>query len=282
MIRVIAQGGFGNQLFCFSFAHWLRKFTSEKIVITQIKKKNEPQRELSDIVCNCSHGIGLIHESWIHKTLKIRDKIESNLPNIGIDQILRLKNFSKISEYEIGEFNSRIYRGFYQNHELVESTFNHFESEISIKIDENFEKAFAKIIAPSEKYICMHFRRGDYLLSKETFGILNLDYYKNNLVDNLPLFITTDDANYVNRLNEEFPAATIISPENFTLWESFSILCNASVLITANSTFSWWAGKFVSARNGRVIAPKPWFKNESNINTKLETKDFEYSKSLFE
>ena len=34
MIRIVAQGGLGNQLFGWAYAHYLRKYTDEKIVFS--------------------------------------------------------------------------------------------------------------------------------------------------------------------------------------------------------------------------------------------------------
>ena len=72
--------------------------------------------------------------------------------------------------------------------------------------------------------------------------------------------IASDDRNIQEEFSQEIIKYQFISNENFTTWETFSILSGSKYLIMGNSTYSWWAGFMVSMSGGSAIAPKPWFK----------------------
>jgi hypothetical protein len=74
---------------------------------------------------------------------------------------------------------------------------------------------------------------------------------------NLPLCIFTDD---VVMTRAKYPhvvkkASRIIGPKDASTADSFIALSSAANIVTANSSFSSWAGIFVEQNGGKVIAP---------------------------
>lgn len=95
--------------------------------------------------------------------------------------------------------------------------------------------------------IVSHVRRGDYTQVPDHHPPLPPHYYI--------------DAAYGNGCGVEVGEDSVDIPgwehANGTLWEDFSLLCRAEVLIISNSSFSLWAAYLGRAR--RVYYPVPWF-----------------------
>lgn len=113
----------------------------------------------------------------------------------------------------------------------------------------------------------LHIRLGDYLLHENIYPIASEEYYFRALE------ILGDDSRYIIFVeNKEevvryYPklsssAFAIYDNRDFDAVETFSLLSHSMNLVCANSTFSSWAGQFVSRRNkGVVICPEEFLKD---------------------
>jgi Glycosyl transferase family 11 len=123
-------------------------------------------------------------------------------------------------------------------------------------------------ISPGSGAMALHVRRGDYLrpVQREFHGLVGSAYYEQALsylrqMDfRGPVYISTDSPDLVSK---EFAGmgkfSWINPPPGTNPFEVVLLLSRADGLVTANSSFSWWAG-YIGERSGRVvIAPRPWF-----------------------
>lgn len=159
--------------------------------------------------------------------------------------------------------------GYYQS----EKYFKHIEDKIRedfsfnanlIEICKNFiEENF------SDEVISLHIRRGDYI-TNPNHPVQSIEYYKksiDNLPDNLPILVFSDDPDWCNK-QEIFSSDRFMISENNSTDFDLCLMSLCQYHIIANSSFSWW-GAWLSKSN-KVIAPLKWF-GEGNADK--DTKD---------
>ena len=290
MIRILSQGGLGNQLFIWNLAHLLAENSNKKIEIFYNKDNSPVFRrdfELGRLTHHCRHGILLKERRVTPYLFSIHDKIQSSKFR-KINFLKKIANLEEVIDpfggIKIKEKPNQIIRGFFQNQNLVEAGWKNIAIELeslfeSIKT-ENFYKKIS--LLPFEKYQVLHFRRGAYEINKDSLGILTIDYYRSKTQPNLKSIICFDDESLRTKLENEFPEAIIMSPKEFNTWETLAVMCSADNLIMANSTLSWWAAHFVLAKGKKAISPKPWHKNQFVEQSFLEFDGLSFAESDFE
>lgn len=170
--------------------------------------------------------------------------------------------FDKSSSSSITRF-SRIH-GYFQNWKYVEDSFHIVGPEIESYI----ATIDVSTVNIPNSYIGIHVRRGDNLFTLETMGSLSSNYYKSillkiNKIKSLPVVIFTDDLKGASDVIEIVSPDFVFGPEDLSVWQSLKLMSNSEYLITANSTFSWWAAilGFKTNRTKKVFIPDPWFRN---------------------
>ena len=116
--------------------------------------------------------------------------------------------------------------------------------------------------------IALHIRRGDFVWNNKNHPPLSLDYYKSALElfdSDREVIIFSDDTEWC--IEQE-----LFADDRFSVAEGgdqFYDMCLMSLcddFIIANSTFSWWGAWL--ANRGKVVAPKQWFGEALNHDTK--------------
>lgn len=131
-------------------------------------------------------------------------------------------------------------------------------------------------IQPGAGNVGLHVRRGDYMLPENVkyHGLAGRAYYQRALahlrklgVDG-PVYLATDSPESVRKEFDGMGEFLLIDPPpGCHPFEVVLLLSRVDGLVTANSSFSWWAG-FIGERPGQVvIAPRPWF-TKSSIDTR--------------
>lgn len=142
-------------------------------------------------------------------------------------------------------------------------------------------------LASKEKPIVIHVRRGDYLKSAHTLGVLSLQYYQELIEETMfqnsdsRLWIFSDDAKIASELKENlrFRSRIFLPSDDLTDVESLCLMTLGSAHIIANSTFSWW-GAFLAKGSRLILSPSPWFRN-APVPLKLIPPDWEPRRSLW-
>lgn len=121
-------------------------------------------------------------------------------------------------------------------------------------------------------WIAVHVRRGTYL-QVPIMGLVGNDYYSraisylDNLVGNLPLVLFSDSPDSLIDLRSRYKdrAKVISTPDSVRPIDVLQVMSDASHLVIANSTFSWWAAYLKDRSDRIVIAPRPWL-DDRNFN----------------
>jgi hypothetical protein len=106
--------------------------------------------------------------------------------------------------------------------------------------------------------ISLHVRRGDYVVNPN-HPLQTEEYYKksiNNLPDNLPILIFSDDHEWC-KTQEMFSSDRFMISENNSTDFDLCLMSLCQYHIIANSSFSWWGAWL--AKSKKVIAPNNWF-----------------------
>ncbi|MGV3706047.1 MAG: alpha-1,2-fucosyltransferase [Arcticibacter sp.] len=126
--------------------------------------------------------------------------------------------------------------------------------------------------------VSVHVRRGDYVHHPEfsqTFGFIGLAYYEKAMeimtskVPDSVFFIFTDDKSWVL---ENFPKGgnyVFVDVEGSDAdLDDLHLMKTCRHHIIANSSYSWWGAWLNGYPDKIVIAPKEWFRNQPDWNTK--------------
>lgn len=160
----------------------------------------------------------------------------------------------------------------------TEKYFKHIEDEI--RKDFSFQHQYItdcdSIVKQFDNPICLHIRRGDFLINSENHANLPLGYYEAALQkfdSNRQVIIFSDDPSWCKEQSLFSDDRFLVSEGNGPYHDLY-LMSKCSDFIIANSTFSWWGAWL--ADTGKVIAPNLWFgPNNSNKNTKdLYLKDW--------
>lgn len=121
--------------------------------------------------------------------------------------------------------------------------------------------------------ISLHLRRGDYLREPVTrfHGVTSVDYAKraigllNALGVSEPVAVFSDEPDRVAHELDGLPADfTLIDQTGMTTLASLQQLAAGEHMVMSNSSFSWWAAWMIAHRTGGyIIAPRPWFANDT-------------------
>ncbi len=212
------------------------------------------------------------------------DKRTNFILNLGIkllpDVIYRLLalfgvyvwDFIKYKEMNIDSKKKNIFiHGYWQSEKYFYDIQNELKKELIIKekISIKNEEIYNQIKETSS--VCVHIRRGDFLLQSNNLYICENDYYLKamekikNQIKNPHFFIFSDDIEDVKN-NFYFADYKVIFVENQnTDFEELQLMCSCKHFIIANSTFSWWASYLSTNLDKLIVAPKMWYTDGRDI-----------------
>lgn len=273
-IHCMLQGGLGNQLFQYACAKMLQieLKSDEKIRIYRGAYKNDELRDFSLSNLKLIDNIK-IEEDYFpqyideYHNLKFRI-LRKVLNNKILFSVYRRKNAyfwfdSAYQKIDIYDKNRDVYiSGYWQSPDYFKNIRKILIEEIKpLKISAELDLFYYDKINDSEKSVCIHIRRGDFVKLKKHF-VCTPKYYHDSIkiiqekVINARFFVFSDDMSWVKD--------NIILPENTIYVEGVSNDCIEMYLmslcenfIISNSSFSWWAQYLSDAKI--IIAPERWY-----------------------
>lgn len=264
MITTELMGGLGNQLFqVFNLISYCMD-TNNIFVLEKKEKLFGPIRNYNVYWDNIFKNI---HKHCKNNKFNFKIYKEpffhySRIPLIQSNMHVRLH----------GYFQSYIY-------------FNHNLDKINnlLKIDILKKEISLKNKFDYQNTISLHFRIGDYAKLQHYHPLMTPEYYINSInyiIEKtkkedwkILIFCEKDDIDVVNsrlsvikkKYNQiEF----VICNHNLQDWEQMLQMSLCKHNIIANSSFSWWAAYLNNNKDNFVCAPKKWFGDNVNNNTK--------------
>ena len=161
---------------------------------------------------------------------------------------IRAEQFPTRFEPEVFEADGVILRGFWQNPLYFKGVESALRDDFALPApDDDPNRALLAEIESGEA-AALHIRRGDFLLHGEVFGgICTREYYERaaNIVTEracrgVSWYIFTDDPAWA-RANVPSEARVVDLNDIETAWRDLLLMSRCRHIITANSSFSWWA-----------------------------------------
>jgi hypothetical protein len=275
------SGRLGNQLFQWAFAHKLALNYGSKVTLflDSSHANGFNGDDLYSQLNKCDHIEGIVRRDLAGFFIKSLDKISTiNSPlSLVIEKNL---NFLRVRDsYLIPTLPSKkpnLLTGFFINSRNVE--------EVEEVICPELQTILDRIEDPRDlpgMYQYIHIRRGDYVTTDSTYGLIGSRHYKRLINKELPVVVGTDDvksaASVINDLNPDF----VFSSSNSTAWQALKMMAMADSLVLANSTLSWWGGFMASNRGKVVYSPSPFYKDDFKNDELLQYKKFTTVNSEF-
>lgn len=274
------NGGLGNQMFQYAFAHALGKKINVDIafdltffeIIKGCKNSTVREFELGVFNLNCAEAtkedlfkiIPTEHRSKLQRFLSHYLKMEK-YKQTG-NAYLQTNAYS-FDRNLLNDNDYYCYDGYFQNEKYFVDYRNDLLNLFSLKepIDEK-NKAILSVINATDS-ISLHVRRGDYVTlesANKFHGTCPIEYYKDaieyfaNNVTNPHFFLFSDDIKWViEKLKIDFPY-TIIDFNQKKGYLDLELMKNCKHNIIANSSFSWWGAWLNENPEKIVIAPEKW------------------------
>ena len=275
MISMKLEGGLGNQLFQIQAALLLAKNSSNLFFdISNVKKthdrvgfngfrlsKNDIKKKFSEK----SYEVSINYFKNRKRFLKV----------INQKQYLNVSDFNESfpSNLILNNDNSNLNLiGYFQSYilcdEFRKSIFDF--SQVDLKKESKYYEELVNAIK-EEDPVVLHIRRGDYLQSAETIGVLSQQYYLDCLEEmkiskHEKVFIYSDSIENIEHeffklrtnYNLYFIPNTLKVPASHLL----KAISHANRHIISNSTFSWWAAYL--SKSSAVLAPNKFYRNTFN------------------
>ncbi|MCX6308292.1 MAG: alpha-1,2-fucosyltransferase, partial [Bacteroidia bacterium] len=262
MFVVKISSGFGNQLFQYAFALYLKKEGCQDVRLDTSAFKYYT----STRAC----GIDLISELPMVKDRRIYYRYRSIFFNIGkfffqLNPFVKLVTEKTLKLPLKGRFV--YFDGFWQTDKYINQL---GDWETCFHPKENVPDYIDKLAASMENRntISLHVRRGDYFSEDHInwYGVCDVAYYEkaiNQLSEGKPdckIFVFSDEPEWV-KANLHLPVDHVFV-ENETIHPYWLIwlMSRCRDHIISNSSFSWWGAYMGKHPEKRVIAPKVWMK----------------------
>jgi hypothetical protein len=238
-------GGLGNQMFQYAFGRQMAENGIE--VAFDISWSNQPH--------DPPRPYGL---DKIRTTVQISSFIKT-IPTIHEADFYRFNSvFQKLDNHN--------FFGYWQNIQYIQGILPQLKEEFKIRPDfltDEYVRLKTKIVLEKES-IALHIRRGDYLTKGH--HLLPIEYYTEALKQvEGTLYIFSDDIPWCKT---QFENAIFVDLPDYLCLD---LMKTCTHKITANSTFSWWAG-ILGDTDGKIFAPKRWRLNDKEENVIEEEK----------
>ncbi len=284
MIITAIRGGFGNQLFQFAFAHYMKAQVNDTIVfdLFPLQYGDQTKRpfllnELDIKIETCNkqlHNVfTTLNDGLLNKFFK---KIKRQLQHyIYIHE-------NTFDEYKIKNRQSGIYYmdGYWQNYKYA--AFAQYIINELLNKKYTIEKDLAGFIL-SKNSVAVHIRRGDYISNvsaNKIHGIISIEYYhtaikllKEKYID-CNFIIFSDDINWCkDNIKSECPIHFHEGNTDLPIYDLY-LMKNCKHQIIANSSFSYWAAVLNTNENKTVILPRKWTVKDYTSDLKLYNKQW--------
>ena len=255
------KGGFGNQIFQYSFANYLKNEGYKVTVnINKIIYKSGTQR----FPLNSNNfGFSQTNQFMVLLLKSLYFVSQKNIFNRLINKIFRKEyNFESFLNSEGRYLNH--FDGYWQNIELVKNQKDYLIE--SLKKEEVVKNNLS--LDANDGTTLVHVRRGDYVDNGEN---LDIKFYEDAIslckskIDKFTFEVFTDDFEWVSEQNIFKEAKAIHGPKENIEELLFDItkMFNFQNFIVGNSTLPLIPAIFLSSKTSLTIIADPWMKNSS-------------------
>ena len=277
---VALNGGLGNQLFQWFFAHTLSKNGSFRIdpLFEEVEKPlGFSGLELRQLFERCLHvdrdSKGLVFRVPFKKVLHLANhmwEFPIFRPLLSLCGYYRENPNSEVAQSSSIPKPIRYAYGYFQNAQLMKLAEEAIEVELLpiIQANLNVIKSRFDLAAP---YTVIHVRRyptAGYKLTRIQFCNLSRRYFfewaAKNGTQRIILLTEFKDqvTDVINLLNPDL----VLDSTQTSAWDVLTIMAGADKCLGSNSSLSWWGAQLCSRFGGQVWLPSNW-SYWDNVNT---------------
>lgn len=246
MITCNLQGGIGNQMFQ---------------IATTISHANKIGSEYFFDFDSCSTPNQGKTSNYYTNTVykKIKNDSLTNYNN------LRIYQEPDYTFSELPHIDDMILNGYFQSEKYFKKNENYIKEIFYFNHVDDVTINFLNTLRNGKTLTSVHVRRGDYLKFEGVHPICPLNYYQKSmeLIGESNFIIISDDIDWCK---ENIKGENIYYSEYSDEVYDLSVIKNCDNNINANSSFSWWGSWLNKNINKKIICPKIWFSEKSNIN----------------
>lgn len=267
---VVIQGGLGNQLSQWSFAHTIPGVENFQLdPLDGLGSKIPREFELLPVLAHCSHLKKDSHGSIVVPlTLPFYHLLDRfwqlKLCRPLIEKLGYIREDPRFDQEQTEKFPAiiRYARGYFQKQQNVEKILNLVNAEIIpivqgilLKVDNRF--------GLGTNYSVVHVRRGDYEttdFSPSIIGTLSDEYFLTGVTkfDSKKLVILTENRSDITDLIQNLAPDLVLDKTDTSPWETLAIMYGATNFLGSNSSLSWWGARICRIRGGKVWLPSQW------------------------
>ena len=268
-ITVRLFGGLGNQLFQYFAGLDLSLKTSSQLKVdarwieasySQDESDIRDFRFLKDTPIITKVESGKIHFGLERVKTKIAGKSQVVSKFFGL-KVPSNPGFIEIDDLKPGAE----LRGYFQSYKYFENIKKNNEIRNWSLNNESQLFLETKRQLDSAPFIAIHVRGGDYLDKSNIYHKLESKYYLESLRDfrkkygAIKVLVFSDDPEYARNIFSSDIGFEFLNQKGLRASEAMILMSSAKGIITANSTFSYWAA-MINAGN-HIYAPKFWYTN---------------------
>lgn len=260
-------GGLGNQFFqYFAGQYFSRELEREFYVdfnwlTRELSHSNSDIRDFKffqgDNIFNCKTRSD-VKQFFEHIITSVALRSDSLACLLKMDTTVGYRSLKSITRSGTSKF-----RGYYQDPYYFDQVKNSINCEFLELIDDLRIESYSKIKERQSNVIAVHVRGGDYLKKPKIYASLSFEYYMKAIGQLLERFPGSQIQIFTN---DQIYAKSVLGSKNcFVFFDDKGLrpshvlqhMAASRALVTANSTFSLWAGLLGKPEN--VVSPKFWF-----------------------
>ena len=275
MIILKVQGGLGNQMFQYAFARRIQEETNKKIILDISDYEYDKLRSYTldkfrlnnNIQIDATGKYNKIYDRRVNKLIRCMYKIA---PNISYEILSRIGiyiwDYVKYKPININNKKKNLFiHGYWQSTKYFNEIKKELKRELKLKSQytNKVDDLYEKIISTNS--VCVHIRRGDFLLTTNKLKVCSNQYFLNGMKEikkkiNNPIFyIFSDNIEEVKNKFSFDGFEVVFINENRTDYQELELMYTCKHFIISNSTFSWWAQYLSDSKEKIVIAPSQWY-----------------------
>lgn len=292
MIIVQIKEGLGNQMFQYATAYALAKRLNQPLVLFSDKVNNKRPYRLN--LLNIDETV--IKSNELPLEIKI---IKSRYMNYVLRKlnVIKCQNEYQFLQYQLSnwiyfhELHNGFQEAFLSLHAenifingffLSNSLFKEYREDLLSRFTASYpsEPEYTKALNEirNSNSVAVHVRRGDYKFSKHPYHyLLGEDYYRRAITyvrehtESPVFFWFSEDFEWVYEhfgIAEDFRFINLRTTHRDI--DDMLLMKNCNHIISANSTFSWWAAWLNEHENAICIMPEKRFGNEMMLESWIQ------------
>lgn len=255
-------GGFGNQLFQYCFANYLKGLQKKVYINNYWFSSVKDKFERNEILEPEFFGFKKANKPLL-KVFEIADRYSS--PNGS----LIYKNFDdKNYDISLSRYLNN-YRGIWQHSRYLENSQKFLISTLT----KNEEISEYYNCSPKKNSVMLHVRGDNYIGEDIDFSYFYkcIKYIKNEIGEDIFINLFTDNKDVLkeNKLIDIVDEVNLPSEESDDTLSTFAKMLNHEHFIISNSTYSYMAALMKSGNGNITLMPSPWMINKEDKNLSL-------------